>query len=42
VRESKLDVPATPHQSTVIDAPMNDNADTDTCHTLSIHSESLQ
>ena len=24
VRESKLDVPATPHQSTVIDAPMDD------------------
>ena len=28
VRESKLDVPATPHQSTVIDAPMDDNAET--------------
>jgi hypothetical protein len=31
VRESKLDVPATPHQSTVIDAPM-DNAKTDKRH----------
>jgi hypothetical protein len=28
VRETKLDVPATPYQSTVIDAPM-DNAKTD-------------
>jgi hypothetical protein len=31
VRESKLDVPATPHQSTVIDAPM-DGAQTDKRH----------
>jgi len=31
VRESKLDVPATPHQSTVIDAPL-DNAKTDKRH----------
>lgn len=30
VRESKIDVPATPHQSTVIDAPMDNNAETDT------------
>ena len=29
VRESKLDVPATPHQSTVIDAPMDDKTETD-------------
>lgn len=28
VPESKLDVPATPHQSTVIDAPSDDNAKT--------------
>jgi len=31
VRQSKLDVPATPHQSTVIDAPM-DKAKTDKRH----------
>ena len=31
VRESKLDVPATPHQSTVIDAPI-DNAQADKRH----------
>ncbi|MDQ3775669.1 MAG: BON domain-containing protein [Pseudomonadota bacterium] len=30
VRESKADVPATPHQSTVIDAPVDNNAETDT------------